>query len=215
MDVARLNFSHGTASEHVAAIMAVRRAAAEARRPIGVLLDLQGPKIRVGRLEGGGPVQLVPGRPVVIESGDFLGSAARISTTYARLARDVRRGDALLIDDGLIRLRVKRAERTRVVAEVERGGPLGQHKGIKLPGVAVSAPSLTAKDRRDLAAGLRGGADLVALSFVRAAADVRALRRAIARLAAREVPVIAKIEKPEGVERIEEILEEADGIMVA
>jgi pyruvate kinase len=215
VDVARLNVSHGSLDEHADEVRAVRRAAARARRHVGVLLDLQGPKIRVGSLEGGGPVRLDAGRTIVIEPGRGAGSAERITTTYRNLPRDVSRGDTLLVDDGLLRLRIARVERSRVTAEVVVGGLLREHKGINLPGVAVSAPSLTPKDLRDLAFGLAAGVDFVALSFVRRAADVRALRRAIARASSRRVAVIAKVEKPEAVDRIDEILREADGIMVA
>ncbi len=215
VDVARLNASHGAAAERAADAAAVRRAALRARRRVAILLDLQGPKIRVGRLERGGPVRLVAGRSIAIEVGEFAGTADRIATSYARLPRDVRRGDSILLDDGLLRLRVERVERTRVRAVVVTGGLLRERKGMNLPGVALSAPTFTAKDRRDLAHGVRLGVDAVALSFVRRAEDVRTLRRALARLGARSLPVIAKIEKPEAVDRIDEILAEADGIMVA
>ena len=214
VDVARINASHGTRQEHRRAIADLRRAAARAGRHVGVLLDLQGPKIRVGSLIGGAPVRLIAGRSVTIEPGDFAGTADRLSTTYRGLPRDVARGDTILLDDGRLRLHVVRSGRSGVTAEVVVGGLLGEHKGINLPGVAVSAPSLTRKDFDDLAWGLRAGVDVVALSFVRRAADVRALRRAIGRRSARPL-VIAKVEKPGAVDRIDEILGEADGIMVA
>jgi pyruvate kinase len=214
VDVARLNASHGTQAEHAQRIRLVRSLERRLRRPIGVMLDLQGPKLRIGALEGGGPVRLVPGRRVVIEAGHFAGTAERIATSYPRLARDVSRGDRILLDDGRMRLRVVRTRGGRVEAEIEVGGLLREHKGINLPGVAIGVPSLTPKDRRDLSFGIGAGVDLVALSFVRRASDLLALRRAIARRGGK-VLVVAKIEKPEGVERIDEILEHADGIMVA
>jgi pyruvate kinase len=214
LDVARLNASHSSHAERREVVAALRAIETRRKKPIGILLDLQGPKIRVGALEGGA-VDLVEGRRVVIEPGDFVGSAARLPTNYRALPRDVSRGDAILLDDGKLRLRVTRVRAGAVDAEVVVGGHLRDRKGINLPGTRVSAPSLTAKDRADLAHGLAAGADYVALSFVRSAGDLRALRRAVGRRRGVRVGIIAKIEKPEAVERIDEIIRECDGIMVA
>jgi pyruvate kinase len=213
LDVARLNASHASQAEHREVIATLRAIEARRKKPIGILLDLQGPKIRVGAMEGGA-VELVEGRRVVIEPGDFPGTAARLSTNYRALPRDVSRGGAILLDDGKLRLRVTRVRAGSVEAEVVAGGLLRERKGMNLPGTRVSAPSLTRKDRADLAFGLAEGADYVALSFVRSAGDLRALRRAIGRQR-HSVGIIAKIEKPEAVERIDEIIRECDGIMVA
>jgi len=215
LDVARINASHGTRAEHAESIASVRAVASRARRHTAILLDLQGPKIRIGTLQAGGPVRLVAGRAVSIEPGRFPGTAERLSTNYRGLERELSRGDTILLDDGLIRLRVVHAGRGGVTAEVVVGGLLGEHKGINFPGAAVSAPSLTRKDLADLAFGLDEGVDAIALSFVRRAADIRALRRAIARRRSGRPMLIAKIEKPEAVDRIDEILAEVDGIMVA
>jgi len=214
LDVARINASHGTHADHRAAILRLRALERRTRKPIGLLVDLQGPKIRIGTLAGGGPVELVAGRRVVIEPGHFPGTALRLSTTYRDLPKDLSRGDAVLLDDGLLRLRVTRVRAGAVETEVVVGGLLKEHKGVNLPGARVSAPSMTRKDHADLAFALASGADYVALSFVRSASDVRVLRRAIARHGGRAA-IIAKIEKPDALDRIDEILREAEGIMVA
>ncbi|MFN0152042.1 MAG: pyruvate kinase [bacterium] len=214
LDVARINASHGTHVDHRTAILRLRALERRMRKPIGLLVDLQGPKIRIGTLAQGAPVELVAGKTVVIEPGHFPGTAARLSTTYRNLPKDVTRGDAILLDDGLLRLRVTRVRAGAVESEVVVGGTLKEHKGVNLPGARVSAPSMTRKDYADLAFGLANGADYIALSFVRSGSDVRVLRRAIARHGGRAA-IIAKIEKPDALDRIDEILREADGIMVA
>ena len=168
LDVARLNFSHGTHVDHARRYQAVRAAAAEVGRAVAVMQDLQGPKIRVGSLVGGGPVRLVEGHELVITTYDAVGTAERVSCTYPHLASDVRPGDRVLLDDGRIRLSVLGCNGSEVRTRVEEGGPLGEHKGINLPGVAVSSPAITDKDRADMAFGLQElGVDFIALSFIR------------------------------------------------
>ncbi len=214
MNVARLNFSHGTHAEHAARIAMVRRAAAEAGRHVAILQDLQGPKIRTGPLENGQPVELVAGQRFVITTEPIVGNANRVSTTYRALPLDVRPHDRILLSDGLIELIVISHTDTEVETEVVHGGRLREHQGINLPGVRVSAPAATEKDFVDLAFGLEQGVDYVALSFVRRASDVREVKEFIRR-AGKQTPVIAKIERPEALDVLPEILAEADGIMVA
>lgn len=214
MDVARLNFSHGTPAEHAHRIAAVRRASGHHERPIAILADLQGPKIRTGNLAHGRPVHLRNGQRLSITTKDIPGTAERISTTFRELPRAVKKGDRVLLSDGAIELRVISSHHDEVICLVENGGELGEHKGINLPGVKLDIPSLTRKDRKDLAFALQSGVDYVALSFVRTAADVRAARAVIARTG-KATPIIAKIEKPEAVDNLDEILHAADGVMVA
>jgi pyruvate kinase len=214
MNVARLNFSHGTHAEHAARIAMVRRVAAEAGRHVAILQDLQGPKIRTGPLENGQPVELVAGQRFVITTEPIVGNANRVSTTYRALPLDVRPRDRILLSDGLIELVVIGHTDTEVETEVVHGGRLREHQGINLPGVRVSAPAATEKDFVDLAFGLEQGVDYVALSFVRRASDVREVKEFIRR-AGKQTPVIAKIERPEALDVLPEILAEADGIMVA
>ncbi len=214
MNVARLNFSHGTHAEHAARIAMVRRAAAEAGRHVAILQDLQGPKIRTGPLANGQPVELVAGQRFVITTEPIIGDANRVSTTYRALPLDVRPRDRILLSDGLIELVVTGRTDTEVETEVVHGGRLREHQGINLPGVRVSAPAATEKDYIDLAFGLEQGVDYVALSFVRRASDVREVKEFIRR-AGKQTPVIAKIERPEALDVLPEILAEADGIMVA
>jgi pyruvate kinase len=214
MDVARLNFSHGTDEEHARRIAAVRAASGRHQKPVAVLADLQGPKIRTGPLEGGRPVGLRAGQRFIITTERIAGTAARVGTTFGGLAKAVRPGNRILLDDGKMELRVVRLRGRDVECEVVNGGELDEHKGINLPGVKLGIPSLTAKDRRDLGFALRHGANYVAVSFVRSAADVRAAKAAIAR-AGKNTLVIAKLEKPEGIENLDEILAAADGVMVA
>ncbi len=214
MDVARLNFSHGDHASHAARLERVRAAAAAAGRAVAVLADLQGPKIRIGRLRGGAAT-LAPGAELLLVAGaDFEGDAARVSTTYEALARDVRPGDAVLIDDGRVRLEVIASDAREARCRVVEGGAIGDHKGINLPGVSVSAPALSDKDADDLRFALARGADLVALSFVRRAEDAAAARRVMDEAGAR-VPLLAKLEKPEAVGSLEAVLDAFDGVMVA
>jgi pyruvate kinase len=215
LDLARLNFSHGTLEEHARRGAAVRAAAEGLGRPVAILQDLQGPKLRVGRLVGGGPVQLIEGQTLRITTRAVLGTAELVSCTYADLPRDVRPGDHMLLDDGLLRLTVTALEGDTVVTRVDEGGLLGEHKGINLPGVAISAPALTDKDRRDLTFGLRDlGVDYLGLSFVRSAAEVHEAR-ALVRSLGHDTPLVVKLEKREAVDQLPEVLDATDGIMVA
>ena len=214
MDIARLNFSHGTHEDHARHIQRLRRAAQREGRTVCILQDLQGPKIRTGLLEDRNPVVLKTGSTVTISPGEAPGNASRISTTFPNLARELTPGARILLSDGLIELRVRKTRGKDIVCEVINGGTLGEHKGINLPGVALSIPALTEKDRKDLEFGLQHGVDAVALSFVRTAADVTAVKQIIANHAS-DIPVIAKLEKPQAIDHLEEILEAADGVMVA
>jgi pyruvate kinase len=214
MDVARLNFSHGTHEEHARMIERARRAAHAEGASVCILQDLQGPKIRTGRLQDRRPVLLRARAKVNITPRDIPGTAALLSTTYPQLAAEVRPGERILLADGLLELRVTAIRGRDVECRVVTGGLLGEHKGINLPGAALRVPALTAKDRKDLEFGLEHGVDAVALSFVRTAEDVRLARKLIAEHG-RDLPVIAKLEKPQAIERLEEIFEAADGVMVA
>src|SRR5688572_20415372 len=173
VDVFRLNFSHGTHERHAALIEQVRRAAKEAGRTVALLQDLSGPKIRTGRLRGGGPLQLKVGDPLTIAVGDFEGEGQRVSTTYADLPKGVRPGDSLLLDDGHLQLHVKDVTGGEIVTVVVDGGPLGEHKGINVPGVELPTTGLTEKDVSDLHFGVKSGVDFMALSFVQTAAVLR------------------------------------------
>src|SRR5262247_1716611 len=210
VDVFRLNSSHGSQDEAAGRIAAVRAAAKEAGTHAGVLLDLQGPKIRLGRFENGG-CTLEAGSHFTITTEKILGTGERACTGYSRFAQDVQAGDRILLADGSIELRALVSDGTSVRTLVVTGGPISDHKGINLPGVKVSIPSLTEKDLADLHFGLNAGVDMIALSFVRTAEDVRQLRD---RLGGRPILIVAKIEKPEGWDNIEPILDVSDGVMV-
>jgi pyruvate kinase len=214
MDVARLNFSHGSHQVHAGNIESLRAIAREEGRTICILQDLQGPKIRTGPLKNHQPVVLQSGAIVTITARDVEGTAEVIGTTFKGLPQEVSSGSRILLSDGLIELRVREVRGPDVECQVINGGTLGEHQGINLPGAALSIPALTDKDRKDLEFGLQQGVDAVALSFVRSAADVRTVKDIIA---ARNlnVPVIAKLEKPQAIDHLEEILEIADGVMVA
>jgi pyruvate kinase len=214
MDVARLNFSHGTHEDHARNIRRLRRAAEREGRTVCILQDLQGPKIRTGLLEGHEPVLLKTGSVVTITPEDIPGTATRISTTFPDLARELSPGARILLADGIIELRLRGSRGKDVQCDVINGGTLGEHKGINLPGVALSIPALTEKDRKDLEFGLAHGVDAVAFSFVRSAADIHLGRQIIAAHNG-DIPVIAKLEKPQAIDRLEEILEASDGVMVA
>ena len=213
MNLARLNMSHGDYAEHGERLTEVRRAAETAGKPIAVFADLQGPKIRLGRFEAG-PVVLVNGATFTITIDDILGDVDRCSTTFKGLPGDVSEGDAILIDDGRVELRAIQVTDTDVVCEVVVGGPVSNNKGINLPGVAVSVPALSDKDTEDLRWALRQGVDMVALSFVRSAKDIVDVHR-IMDEEGRRVPVIAKIEKPQAVDNLDEIIDAFDAFMVA
>jgi pyruvate kinase len=213
MDVARLNFSHGSQEHHLALIRTVRAEAEKRDRAVAILQDLQGPKIRVGTFAGG-PVELHAGAEFTITSRDVPGDVTCVSTVYKNLPKDVKAGDTILLDDGYLHLQVTSVDGEDVKTRVITGGVLKDKKGINLPGVKVSAPALTQKDRADLAFGLRAGVDFLALSFVRSPDDVREAKK-LATIDGGRIPIIAKIEKPEAIERLEEIVDAADGIMVA
>ena len=214
MDVARLNFSHGTHQEHAQSITMLRDAAAEYKKPLAILADLQGPKIRTGALAGGGTVLLRGGQRFVITTAKVLGDSTRVNTTFHPLPREVKSGDRILLSDGLIEMRVEKTTRTEVVCQVVNGGILGEHKGINLPGVKLHVPAITEKDRLDLRFALTHGADYIAASFVRRPEDVH-LAKDLVRRAKKDTPVIVKLEKPEAIENLEQILPVSDGVMVA
>jgi len=214
MDCARLNFSHGSHDDHRQVYDTIRSISQEVGKPVAILQDLQGPKIRVGRFASG-PIELVAGEQFVLSTeSDVPGDVHRVGTTYEDLHRDVQPGDVLLLDDGLLRLRAIAVEGREVITRVEIGGKLSNNKGINLPNAAVSAPSMSDKDKEDLAFGLELGVDYVALSFVRTALDIHMLRALIGDRA--RVPhIISKIEKPQAIEELEDIIAVSDGIMIA
>jgi pyruvate kinase len=214
VDVFRLNFSHGDHATHARNIRRIRSVADKIQRPVAVLMDLQGPKIRTGPLADGEPVTLFQGQPFMLTTRSISGDARGVSTTYADLPRDVRPGDRILISDGLIELRVERVENTDVYCEVVTGGTLTQRQGINLPGTVLTAPAITEKDRDDLVFGLKLVIDYVALSFVRSAQDVDQLRK-LTNATGVNPFIIAKIERPEALDCFPEILRAADGIMIA
>ena len=214
LDVARLNFSHGAHAEKLKLIEMVRRVAREERKPICILADLQGPKIRTGRLKNRMPVQLKSGQRLTITPRDIAGTSTLIGTTFAPLAENLEAGARILLSDGLIELRVTAIHGADVECEIINGGQLGEHKGINLPGIPVRVPSLTSKDEEDLEFALKNKVDAIAVSFVRTAEDVRLVKHRVASLGA-ETWVIAKLEKPQAIEHLESILETADGVMVA
>jgi len=211
MDVARLNFSHGTHADHRRRANLVRRLSRKLGRPVALLQDIQGPKIRLGRFEGG-QLTVAPEAVVTVTTRDVLGQGTVIPTPVISLPRDVKPGDPILLDDGKIRLQVLRVKGQDVTCRVLVGGLLKDHKGLNLPGANVSVPTITPKDAEDLAFGQELGVDFVALSFVRTAEDVRKARKHVAK---HQTPLIAKIEKPQAVAALEEIIQVSDGIMVA
>lgn len=213
VDVARLNLSHGSYDVHEAVYAHVRKVAADVGKPVAVLVDLQGPKIRLGKFANG-PHELANGDIFTITTEDIEGTQEICSTTFKGLPQDVAPGDTLLIDDGKVNIRVLDTDGVRVRTEVVVGGPVSNNKGINLPGVAVNVPALSEKDEDDLRWGLRIGADYIALSFVRSAADITRVHEIMAE-EGRRLPVIAKIEKPQAVEAIDEIVNAFDAIMVA
>ncbi|MBR8741512.1 pyruvate kinase [Nocardiopsis sp. MG754419] len=213
LDVARLNLSHGTHDDHHASLANLRQAAQEANRAVGVLADLQGPKIRVGTFPDG-PIELAAGDEFTITIEDVPGDQNRVSTTYKGLPGDVRPGDRVLIDDGRVVLECTKTTSTDVLTRAIFGGTVSNHKGLNLPGVAVSVPALTDKDEKDLRWALHQGVDMVALSFVRSPADAEECHRIMDEEGI-TVPLIAKIEKPQAVERLQDIIEVFDGVMVA
>ena len=214
MDVARLNFSHGSHDEHSGRIQRIRLAAKGLKRTVCILQDLQGPKIRTGDLKDGKSVVLEPGRTLTITSRTVEGTAELVSCDLPELPREVAPGQRVLLSDGRIELKVRAIHGDDVECEIMNGGELREHQGINLPDTSLAVPSITEKDRRDLEFGLKQGVDVVALSFVRSADDVIAAKT-LMRSFGKSVPIIAKLEKPQAIDRLEEILEVASGVMVA
>ena len=213
MDAARLNFSHGERKDHITRIRLIRQASISAGKPIAIIQDLQGPKLRVGNMQNDG-VALKRGAIVTLTAKKVVGTSSLISITYSRLAKDLRPGDTVLFDDGRLELRALRRSGSGLQCKVIRGGTLKSHKGVNLPGANLTLPSLSPKDRQDILFGIGRGVDYIALSFVRSASDIEATRSFI-RKAGADIPIIAKIEKPEAIRNLDEIIQAADGIMVA
>jgi len=213
VDVARMNLSHGSYEVHEEVYRNLRRAADDIGRTIGVLVDLQGPKIRLGRFADG-PYELAVGDEFTITTEDIVGTKEIVGTTFKGLPQDVAPGDFLLIDDGKVRVQVVSTDGVRVLTRVIVGGPVSNNKGINLPGVAVNVPALSEKDEADLRWGLKLGADFIALSFVRSASDITRVHEIMDEEGIR-LPVIAKVEKPQAVDAIDEIIDAFDAIMVA
>jgi pyruvate kinase len=214
MDVARLNFSHGSHEGKLALIKILRQIGREEGKPICILGDLQGPKIRTSELKDHQPVLLKAGERLVITPREVPGTAKLVGTTFKTLAENVDQGSRILLSDGLIELRVEKVAGKDVVCEIVNGGLLGEHKGINLPGIPVRVPSLTEKDAEDLDFALRNGVDAIAVSFVRTAEDIAMVRNRISALGC-ETWIIAKLEKPQAIEHLDAILNVADGVMVA
>jgi pyruvate kinase len=214
MNCARMNFSHGSHADHKKMIKTIRTTAQKLDRSVAILQDLQGPKIRTGDLEEGRAISLSQGDKIWITTRPMTGTKECISTTYKALVRDVKKGSRILIDDGRIELVVSRMEKEKILCRTVVGGEVGQHKGINLPGIPVSAPAMTKKDWEDLTFGLKQKVNAVALSFVRRAEDIRKVRRFLGDKHA-HVQIIAKIERPEALDDLAAILDAADGVMVA
>ncbi len=214
VDVVRLNFSHGTHEEKLALIAMIRKVSREEKKPLCILGDLQGPKIRTAKLVDRKAVLLKAGERLTITPREILGTAELVGTTFKTLAENVQPGSRILLSDGLIELRVAEVQDQDVVCEIINGGMLGENKGINLPGIPVKVPSLTEKDEIDLEFALKNGVDAIAVSFVRTADDIRLVRKRVADFGS-ETWIIAKLEKPQALEHLDSILEEADGIMVA
>ncbi len=214
VDIVRLNFSHGTQADHAEKFHMVREAARRAKRHVAILQDLSGPKIRIGRLDGGRPIMLDRGATLVVAIGDEVGGPGRVFTSYAELALRVSKGDRLLIDDGKIELEVESASAGEIHTRVIDGGELGEYKGINAPRVPLRS-EMTEKDRRDLAFGLALGVDMVALSFVQTADDITRARLVMADAGRPKVPIVAKIERPEAIDHLDDILAVSDAVMVA
>ncbi len=214
-DIFRLNFSHGTHDTHAVTFARIRSAAQRAGRQVAILQDLGGPKIRTGELVDHQPVRVQAGDRLRIATGDFPGRRDRLSTTFAGLARSVKHGDRLLLADGSVELRVESTDGSVIDTTVVDGGEIGEHKGINAPGVALAASALTIKDVDDLAFGLSLGVDMVALSFVQSASDLAQARRLLQDSGAEDVPLVAKLERPQAIDHLEEILLASDAVMVA
>jgi pyruvate kinase len=214
MNAVRLNFSHGTHEQHAANVERVRAAAKDRDRGVPIIADLQGPKVRTGKLEGGKPIPISTGQELTLTPEEIMGTRVRVSIDYAALAQDVFPGDRVLLADGAVRLEVVRLEGDDVVCQVMNDGELGQRKGVNVPGANMSVPSITEKDKVDLRFALSQGVEYIAQSFVRTAKDVQLTKNLIG-WADSTAKVIAKIEKPQALDNLEEILAVADGVMVA
>jgi pyruvate kinase len=214
-DIFRLNFSHGTHDSHRAAFAQVRAAAGRAQREVAILQDLGGPKIRTGKLEGGRPFSVKAGDRLTIATGTFVGGPGRLSTTFAGLAQSVKPGDRLLLADGLVELRVEAADGREIRTTVIEGGEIGENKGINVPGIKLPASAITPKDADDLRFGLSLGVDMVAVSFVQTEADLQQARQLMTAANGADVPLVAKLERPEALKHLKEILESCDAVMVA
>ncbi|HZY62914.1 MAG TPA: pyruvate kinase [Edaphobacter sp.] len=214
LDIARLNFSHGSHAQKAELIRMVRSVSKSEGKPICILADLQGPKIRTAKLKGHKPVQLVAGKRLTITPREIEGTASLVGTTFKTLAENLEPGSRILLSDGLIELRVEKISGADVVCEIINGGMLGENKGINLPGIPVKVPSLTEKDEEDLVFAIGEGVDVVAVSFVRTADDVRHVKNRLAALKS-DAWVVAKLEKPQAIEHLDSILEVTDAIMVA
>jgi len=214
-DIFRLNFSHGTHDSQAASFARIRAAAGRAGREVAILQDLAGPKIRTGLLAGHTPFRVKTGDTLRIATGDFVGEPGRVSTTFAGLAKSVRPGDRLLLADGLIELRVVATDGNEIETAVVDGGEIGEHKGINAPGVPLPTSAITNKDIEDLKFGLSLGVDMVAVSFVQTAADLRRARHVMIGANAGDVPLVAKLERPQALEALDEILAACDAVMVA
>ena len=215
VDIVRLNFAHGTHDSQGATFERIREAARRAQREVAILQDLSGPKIRTGRLEGARPLVLRVGDTLGIATGDFIGGPGRVSTTFDGLARGVKAGDRLLLADGLIELRVENSDGREIETTVVEGGTLGEHKGINAPGIQLPASAITPKDVDDLKFGLSLGVDMVAISFVQSAEDLRHARRLIGSINGADVPLVAKLERPQALEDLDQILVSCEAVMVA
>lgn len=213
MDVARLNFSHGTHQEHLQRIKLVRKISSELKKPVAILIDLQGPRVRLGKIDKGS-TQLRKGQSFILTTRNALGNSELASVTYKRLHKDVKEGDCIFINEGAIHLQVVTVKGTEIYTKVIAGGIISDHKGINLPTTTLSTPSITKKDLEDIKFGLAADVDYIGLSFVRSPDDIKRVKNFI-RKAGKDTPVIAKIEKHEALTALDEIISEADGIMVA
>lgn len=215
MDVARFNFSHGDYAEHKARMDMLKELRKELKVPVAILLDTKGPEIRTGILENGEKVELKEGQKFVLTTEEIVGNAEKVSITYPELPHDVKVGDKILIDDGLIELHIEDLNETEIICTVVNGGELGQRKGVNVPNVSVNLPAITDKDKQDILFGIEQDVDFIAASFVRKAEDVVEIKEFLNAHGGAHIDVIAKIENAEGVQNIDRIIDVTDGVMVA
>ena len=213
MDVARINFSHGSQAEHKVTMDRVKKMRKELGRPVGILLDTSGPEIRIGQLEGG-RAELLPGDTFKLTTNDIMGNKERVSITYKNLVHDVKAGTRILIDDGLIEMLVTNVTETEITCKVENGGVISDRKGINVPNVNLSMPYISEVDLADIIFGVEHGFDFIAASFVRTREDIQEVRKIVEDRGSK-IKIIAKIENMQGIQNLEEIINVADGIMVA